>query len=266
MPSFGPKTPLRDAVEYALRNGGKRFRPAIVYLVAEALGKPFSVTDAALSIEYFHTASLVADDLPCMDDDDERREKPALHKAFDEATALLATYALISAGYDRIRLAAELHEDPRVLSLAIESASKNTGILGASGGQYLDLYPPQIDEMTLLQAIDLKTGTLFEISFVFGWVFGGGDLNQLNLVKRAALGFGRAFQISDDFLDLAEDQHGMNYPQVAGRERARELMLSELTAYEEALKKLRLESPELLGLAQLVKARLVQTEAVSAAP
>jgi geranylgeranyl diphosphate synthase type II len=96
LPAFGPKSKLRDACEYALMNGGKRLRPAIVFMTAEALGFEVDVTQAALSIEYFHTASLVADDLPCMDDDDERRSKPSVHKAFGESEAILVSYALIA--------------------------------------------------------------------------------------------------------------------------------------------------------------------------
>ena len=99
---FGEKTKLRDACEYALTNGGKRFRPLIVILIAEALGNGLNVFEAALSVEFFHTASLVADDLPCMDNDDERRDKPSLHKVYGEAIALLASYALITAAFEKI--------------------------------------------------------------------------------------------------------------------------------------------------------------------
>ena len=94
--AFGEKTKLRDACEYALTNGGKRFRPLIVLLIAEALGHGMNVYPSALSVEFFHTASLIADDLPCMDNDDERREKPSLHKVYGESIALLASYALIT--------------------------------------------------------------------------------------------------------------------------------------------------------------------------
>src|ERR1700722_633886 len=85
---LGAKSKLRDACEYALLNGGKRFRPILVIMIANALGKKFDVTSAALAVEFFHTASLIADDLPCMDDDDERRSKPTLHKVYGEGTAL----------------------------------------------------------------------------------------------------------------------------------------------------------------------------------
>src|SRR5579863_9558332 len=99
---FGEKTKLRDACEYALTNGGKRFRPLIVLFVGEALGCGLNVYEAALSVEFFHTASLIADDLPCMDNDDERRDKPSLHKVYGETIALLASYALITAAFEKI--------------------------------------------------------------------------------------------------------------------------------------------------------------------
>src|SRR5271156_3490863 len=85
MAALGPRNKLRDACEYALMNGGKRMRPAIVLMMAKALGYGADVSQAALCIEYFHTASLVADDLPCMDDDDIRRNKPSIHKKYGEA-------------------------------------------------------------------------------------------------------------------------------------------------------------------------------------
>lgn len=254
--AFGQKSVLRDAIEYALKNGGKRFRPAIVYMVANALGKKHDVIYPALAIEYFHTASLIADDLPCMDDDDERRELPSLHKAYGEATAILATYALIAAGYDYIRLGAQTLKKEEICPLAIEVASLNTGILGAAGGQYDDLYPPSLTASTVLEIIDKKTGTLFEISFVFGWLYGGGDLSLLSEIKKTALSFGRAFQISDDFLDLKQDVGKINYPAIAGKEKAFSLLSYELQNYYSALKKLHLETQELLALGALVEKRI----------
>ncbi len=257
MSVFGPKNHLRDAIEYSLAQGGKRFRPAIVYMVAEALGaRKEDVNQAALAIEYFHTASLIADDLPCMDDDDERREMPSVHKAFGEAAAILATYALIAAGYDCIRLGAQKLNRSEICPLAIENASYNTGILGAAGGQYDDLFPPELTDSVVLDIIDKKTGTLFEISFVFGWLYAGGALSLLEDVKQAARSFGRAFQISDDFLDLEQDGEGLNYPAVVGQEKAFSLLETELENYYKALKKLGLETAELLSLGKLVESRV----------
>src|SRR5437016_8742652 len=101
---FGEKTELRDACEYSLQTGGKRFRPAIVYMVTDALKSKNDVTDAALAVEFFHTASLIADDLPCMDNDDFRRGRPTTHKVYPESVALLASFALIAAGFEYIAM------------------------------------------------------------------------------------------------------------------------------------------------------------------
>ena len=88
---LGPKSPLRDACAYALATGGKRVRPALVLMIADALNEGADASYAALAIEFFHTASLVADDMPSMDDDDFRRDKPSVHKQFGEGAALLVT-------------------------------------------------------------------------------------------------------------------------------------------------------------------------------
>src|SRR6185436_5130128 len=101
--SLGEKTKLRDACEYALKSGGKRFRPLLVLLVAEALGNNLNVLDAALSVEFFHTASLIVDDLPCMDNEEERRSQPTLHKIYGESISLLSSYALICAAFEKIQ-------------------------------------------------------------------------------------------------------------------------------------------------------------------
>lgn len=99
---MGEKNVLRDACEYALVCGGKRLRPLIVLMTADALAQGLDVLPAALSVEFFHTASLIADDLPCMDNDDFRRNRPSLHKAFGESIAILASYTLIAEGYGGI--------------------------------------------------------------------------------------------------------------------------------------------------------------------
>ena len=183
--SLGNKTKLRDACEYALTNGGKRFRPLIVLMVAEALGKGLNVNDAALSVEFFHTASLIADDLPCMDNDDERREKPSVHKVYGETIALLASYALIIAAFEKIHSNSKVMRESstpysgssdKVCVIALESASSCAGIQGATGGQFMDIFPPYLNLEVIKQVIYQKTITLFEVSFIFGWIFGGGVL------------------------------------------------------------------------------------------
>jgi len=193
--SFGEKTKLRDACEYALLSGGKRFRPLIVLMVAEALCNGLNVYDSALCVEFFHTASLIVDDLPCMDNDEERREKPSLHKVYGETIALLASYSLMTAGFEKIYKNSEAMRDAgvpyslfsdRACALALESASRCSGILGATGGQFLDLFPPSYSLETVRQVLYKKTVTLFEVAFVLGWLFGGGDAARLEKVKKAA--------------------------------------------------------------------------------
>lgn len=268
--SFGPKTPLRDACEYSLRNGGKRFRPALVMMIAKALGYKVDVFQAAIGIEFFHTASLIADDLPCMDDDNERRNKPTTHKMFGESVALLATYALIAAGYQCIVKNGEAlkgsahplaHQTDHLCVLALENATFNTGILGATGGQYLDIAPPNLSLETMRDVIHKKTVTLFEISFVFGWIFGGGDLAKLPLVKQAAAHFGMAFQIADDIDDMEQDlnnNHPLNLANQFGREAALKMFQDEIEAFQKALTSLKLDSEELQALVSFLVQQVKQ--------
>lgn len=248
--TLGPKSLLRDACEYALMNGGKRLRPAITLQVARALGKGAEVTPVALAVEYFHTASLVADDLPCMDDDDERRAKPSVHKVYGEAMALLVSYALIAGGYACYAQNAALVKNGDLLCrLALENATYNTGLWGATGGQFLDLAPPNLSLATLRDVLHKKTVSLFEIAFVSGWLFGGGAPASLARVKRAASHFGMAFQIADDISDLDKDvQNGrkVNMAAVFGIDAAQAMLREEIQGYKVILQELKLDSEELI--------------------
>ncbi|VHN99462.1 polyprenyl synthetase family protein [Candidatus Rhabdochlamydia sp. T3358] len=252
---FGEKTKLRDACEYALMSGGKRFRPLIVILVAEALSNQLDVLDAALAVEFFHTASLIVDDLPCMDDDDQRRDKPSTHKIYGESTALLASYSLMTAGFGKIHQNAKnLKESSSpfsvssdvICTLALSTATQCSGILGATGGQFFDLFPPDHSLETAQRVISQKTGTLFEIAFTFGWLFGGGDIKQLELVKKLAHHFGFAFQIADDLHDIKQDEQEnlkLSIAHLLGPEKALEYFQNELSSCCKCLKKLDLFTP-----------------------
>ncbi|MFA6502056.1 MAG: polyprenyl synthetase family protein, partial [Parachlamydiales bacterium] len=210
--TMGNKTDLRDACEYSLLNGGKRFRPFIVLSIADSLNKNHDVLFAALACEFFHTASLIADDLPCMDDEKTRRNKPTVHLVYGENTAILASYSLISAGYELIyKNAKELQtvlskdECNNLCVHAIETVSRYAGIHGATGGQYLDLYSNKSSIETINEIILKKTISLFEIAFVLGWLFGGGSLDKLDVVRKCSYHFGMSFQIADDINDFKED-------------------------------------------------------------
>lgn len=262
IPLIGPPSQVRDACAYSLLNGGKRFRPALVLMIAKALGNPgWKASYSALAIEFFHTASLIADDLPCMDNDDLRRDKPTTHRQFSESTALLATYALIAAGYDFIRLNVEAIRNiagslaDRIGIMASENASYNTGLYGATGGQYLDINPPDASLKTIQEIIAKKTTAFFEIAFVFGWIFGGGALEQLEAVKKASHHFGNAFQIADDIEDVDQDRRSNKFVNLAlatSVEEAKKAVVHELQACKELLKQLKFKSDELNALGALL--------------
>lgn len=261
---LGPKNQLHEACEYALLTGGKRFRPALVLMIANALGHQVDVSHAAMGIEFFHTASLIADDLPCMDNDDERRNQPTTHCLYGESVALLSTYALISAGYACLaKNARTLKDSPHPFApqsdflclLALENAAHNTGLLGATGGQFLDLSPPNYSLAVIKEIIHKKTVSLFEISFVLGWLFGGGKIDQLDLVKKSAAHFGNAFQIADDLDDMVQDAehaNSLNIANLLGKEQALGIFHEEIRQFNLSLHQLKLDQSDLQVLAQLL--------------
>lgn len=258
------KNTLRDACEYALMNGGKRFRPLIVQSLGDALCPGSHITKAALAIEYFHTASLIADDLPCMDDDRIRRDKPSLHVAFGETIALLASYALISEAYKKIHEAGVAIKSqnlpfaylgPQICFKAFEVASSSSGLSGATLGQYYDLFPKTNSLTHLEKTIDLKTITLFRSAFSFGWLFGGGDLKQMPLIERLAHHFGFSFQMMDDVLDLDQDAETSklkNLAWVLGKEKVLLLIEKEMGSFKEISRSLGIYTPEISMMVDLL--------------
>ncbi|MGR3912596.1 MAG: polyprenyl synthetase family protein [Candidatus Rhabdochlamydia sp.] len=249
---MGPKTLLRDACEYSLKSGGKRFRPLLVCLIAEALGQSFSVLEAALSVEFFHTASLIVDDLPCMDNDDERRGQLTCHKMYNESIALLASYSLITLAFEKIHTSSVMMKKEGALDAevrgmrALQEASLCAGILGATTGQFYDLYPPEVSLETIYLTAYQKTGTLFDITFVLGWIFGGGDLERLPEVKACAYHLGIAFQMADDLTDLSTDKknlHGMNFAVILGKDACVSAFKEELSKAKTYLIELNLNTP-----------------------
>ncbi len=258
---FGRKTALYDACEYVLTSDGKRFRPAIVMMVANALSSKHSVVEAALAVEFFHTASLIADDLPCMDNEEKRRDRETVHLKYGEASALLTSYALIAAGYECLaRNTRYLQEQAHPLAekigiLALENATFNTGVHGATGGQFLDLFPPENTQEILLETTNKKTVSLFEIALVLGWLFGGGNLSKLPSVKKAAYHYGMAFQIADDIDDYdadSKEKRQMNVIHFMGKDKTKELFHEEINQYYHYLKELEIETDELKALGEFL--------------
>lgn len=243
---MGEKNVLRDACEYAIVSGGKRLRPLIVLMTADALGLGLDVMPSALSVEFFHTASLIADDLPCMDNDDFRRSRPSLHKAFGESVAILASYTLIAEGYGGIYRNAELmggsaqfaSQAAKAAILCLKAAAACGGIQGAANGQFLDLFPPDSSLETIYKVIAQKTSALFEIAFLFGWLFGGGSALSIQAIQSCAMQLGLAFQIADDLEDNDQDAShcdSVNLARILGKDRAQELFEKAMGGFKEGL-------------------------------
>ena len=199
-----------EAMKYAVMNGGKRLRPFLVAKSAEL----FDVSEekafmAGASLEMLHTYSLIHDDLPAMDNDDLRRGKPTCHKAFDEATAILAGDGLLTFAFEL--LADSDYENEKKIKL-IKLLSNGAGAFeGMVAGQTLDLYAETVkDEKEPLKLIEniekMKTGCLLKYACEAGAVIGGANEKELEALRVYARKIGQTFQISDDILDAVGDE------------------------------------------------------------
>ncbi|MFL5239051.1 MAG: polyprenyl synthetase family protein [Rhizomicrobium sp.] len=203
MPS-GLQGRVHEAMRYAVLAGGKRLRPFLLLQSAALFGVPSEqALRAAAAIEAVHTYSLVHDDLPCMDDDDLRRGRPTTHRAFDEATAVLAGDALLTIAFD-ILAGAETHPAGQVRARLVSELARAGGTLGMIGGQMIDIEAPVhafgVDEVIQLQR--LKTGALFEFCCVAGPILGKAGAEHECRLRDYARDFGLVFQITDDLLDV----------------------------------------------------------------
>jgi geranylgeranyl pyrophosphate synthase len=197
---------MSEACGYPFRTGGKRIRPLIVFAAAEAIGdsNPSSTLAAAQSIELIHTYSLVHDDLPCMDDDEERRGKATTHMVYGEGPAVLVGDALLTEAFVAI---AGLPAQTVASMLPI--LSRNAGLDGMIGGQALDIgmEGPILDENNLVMLHRCKTGALIRAAAQLGGVAAGATPEQRDLLKRYGETIGLAFQLVDDLLDEEEDDY-----------------------------------------------------------
>lgn len=201
-----------DAAAYSLLSGGKRIRPVIMLEFYRICGGRKDVSAFAAAIEMIHTYSLIHDDLPCMDNDDMRRGKPSCHKAFGEATALLAGDALLTQAFSS---AAETKNVPaeRIVK-AIAVLSEKAGLEGMIGGQVMDLAFENICPETseILEMYIKKTSCLLEASAMCGCILAGADREHINAAEKYAEKLGLAFQIRDDILDCTADENMLGKP------------------------------------------------------
>ncbi|HCK84566.1 MAG TPA: farnesyl-diphosphate synthase [Hyphomonadaceae bacterium] len=198
-----PEARLIEAMRYATLAGGKRLRP---FFTIEA-GRMFDADDAALlrtavAIECVHSYSLIHDDLPCMDDDDLRRGKPTLHRAFDEATALLAGDALLTFAFELLAEPAT-HPDPQMRCLLIAGLARAAGANGMVAGQAADMAGNEIgsDLIAVTRMNRMKTGALINFAVEAGAMIGCATETERTALSRYAHDIGLAFQMRDDLLD-----------------------------------------------------------------
>ena len=203
MSSGRAATPFRRAMQYAVLGQGQRFRPSAGHADCPLCGQENALTlRAAAAVELIHCASLVVDDLPCMDDDAMRRDRPAAHVAFGEATALLAAFGLVALA---ARSVVEQPCPPARVPSLIRFQCELLAVLDASGlceGQDLDLRLDEEDRDSSREHInDLKTVPLFVLAAQAGLMFIDPDSPQARSLRAFAREFGRAFQAVDDYLD-----------------------------------------------------------------
>ncbi len=248
---------LLDAMRYASLSGGKRLRPFFVVETARLFGAEHRhalMTGAA--VECVHAYSLIHDDLPAMDDDAVRRGRPAAHKAYDEATAILAGDALLTFAFDLLSRP-ETHPDPAVRIALVAELARAAGLGGMAGGQILDLaaegrfgdgQPRGVSEKEVTTIETMKTGALLRAACRMGAILGNASPAALAALDRYGSALGQAFQIADDLLDLEGDPVTLGKATrkdaaagkatlvaVLGRDGARERLTSLVATAESAL-------------------------------
>lgn len=234
---------LAEAMTYSLKAGGKRIRPVLCMLAAEAVGAPAeSALTSAVALEYIHTYSLIHDDLPAMDDDDLRRGKPTCHVVFGEGQAILAGDGLLTEAFTLLAADPGLPPSRRVEALRV--LGEAAGWQGMVGGQSLDLEGEQRtkgeEPVTLpqLQLIHrLKTGALLRAALEMGAIAGNADPEARAALRKGGEALGLAFQIQDDLLDATatEAEMGKRVGKDQGKGKITYPLLLGLTGARQAL-------------------------------
>jgi len=214
----GPEARLQEAMRYSvIGGGGKRVRPVLVYAAGKALNLPANQLDAcACAVEIIHAYSLIHDDLPAMDNDDLRRGRPTCHKAYDEATAILAGDALQALAFEILATDTKLEASSENRLQMIKLLAQASGSAGMAGGQAIDL--GAVGKNLSLEELEnmhlLKTGALINASVQLGAMCKP-DIAQdkLNALDTYARCVGLAFQIHDDILDVTADTETLGKPQ-----------------------------------------------------
>lgn len=216
LPVPGPRGEVVEAMRYACLGGGKRLRPFLLISSADLYDVPRAQSArAAAALEMVHSYSLVHDDLPAMDDADTRRGRPSAHKAFNEATAILAGDGLLTYAFG-ILASPETAPDPAVQARLIAGLAAAAGADGMVGGQMIDIAAERsgsgfdLDGISELQR--LKTGALIRYACEAGAILGGADDAAERALIQYSEDLGLAFQIVDDLLDVTGDEAQLGKP------------------------------------------------------
>ena len=262
---------ISQACSYVLTNGGKRIRPTLVYAAAQALGHKGHGTDldhVACALEMIHTYSLVHDDLPAMDDDDLRRGRPSCHKAFNEATAILAGDALQAWAFELLADAPGFNAAQRVA--LIKSLAKAAGLQGMVGGQAMDIAATNTDvNLQQLQSMHaFKTRAIIRAALTMGGIAASASAEQLSALDTYGTHIGLAFQVVDDILDVDGNAETLGktqgkdskankptYVSLMGLDGAKKESQRLLQAALEALGEFGVSADSLRGLAHYIIAR-----------
>lgn len=241
-----------NAMRYSLLNGGKRLRPFLLHETAALFGVDYNTAlPVAVALEMIHTYSLIHDDLPAMDNDDIRRGKPTCHKAYDEATAILAGDGLLTYAFEVISTSSLI--DSKKVELITLLSQYSGAFNGMIAGQVLDMYTDKNEitsnqEEIIKQTQALKTGCLLRYPCIAGAILGDSSKEEREILNTFAKNIGIAFQITDDILDVEGDekvvgktlkkdkaQHKLNFVSIYGVEKAREKARSLITEAIELL-------------------------------
>lgn len=209
---------MADAMIYSVEAGGKRLRPVMLEMMAEAYGgDPKEAGPFMAAIEFIHTSSLIHDDLPALDNDELRRGKPSVHARFGEAMGVLSGDALLNYAYEVMMKGIAEARDPKNAAAAAKILADKSGLFGMLGGQGLDVEYEKgriaAADLELLKEIHIKkTSALIEASLMAGAALAGAGEQELELLEKTGRNTGLAFQIRDDILDATSSDETLGKP------------------------------------------------------